>query len=75
MPNPWLVPVERVASLEGLAAGGTHLVSAAYLLATDLFQEFGCPGAVQLTREGAVRLPYWARSHDRASRPGQRAPG
>ena len=54
-----LVPVERVASLEGLASGGTHLASAAYLLATDLFQEFGFPEAAQLTREGAVRLPYW----------------
>jgi hypothetical protein len=54
-----LMPVERVASLEGLASDGTHLASAAYLLATDLFQEFGYPEAAQLTREGAVRLPYW----------------
>jgi hypothetical protein len=52
-------PAERVAPLESLACDGPDLVSAAYLLATDLFQEFGAAEAAQLTREGAVRLPYW----------------
>jgi len=52
-------PAERVAPVESLACGGPDLVSAAYLLATDLFQEFGAAEAAQLTREGAVRLPYW----------------
>ena len=52
-------PPERVAPLDGLAAGGSDLVSAAYLLASDLFQDFGVAEAVQLTRDGGVRLPYW----------------
>lgn len=52
-------PAERVAPLESLACDGPDLVSAAYLLATDLFQGFGAAEAAQLTREGAVRLPYW----------------
>jgi hypothetical protein len=53
-------PAERVAPLETLALGGADLVSAAYLLATDLFQEFGYPEADQLTRDGSVRLSQWA---------------
>lgn len=52
-------PAERVASLEGLAADGSELAATAYLLATDLFQEFGCAEAPQLTRDGRVRLLYW----------------
>ena len=52
---------ERVAPLESLASGGPALVSAAYLLATDIFQGFGAAEAAQLTRDGAVRLPYWDR--------------
>ena len=44
-----------------LPADGPDLVSAAYLLATDIFQEFGVAEAAQLTRDGAVRLPYWNR--------------
>ena len=50
---------ERVAPLESLAVEGPDLVSAAYLLATDIFQGFGVAEAAQLTRDGAVRLPYW----------------
>jgi hypothetical protein len=52
-------PSERVAPLDGLASGGRELVSATYLLATDVFQEFGCAEAAQLTRDGDVRSPYW----------------
>ena len=52
-------PAERVAPLELLACDGPDLLSAAYLLATDLFQGFGAAEAAQLTREGSVRLPYW----------------
>ncbi len=54
-------PSERVATLDGLAAGGRDLVSAAYLLASDVFQEFGWAEAAQLTRDGGVRLRYWNR--------------
>jgi len=52
-------PAERVAPLEILADDGPGLISAAYLLATDIFQGFGYAEAAQLTRDGAVRLPYW----------------
>jgi hypothetical protein len=51
---------ERVAPLDALADGGPALVSAAYLLATDIFQGFGYAEAVQLTRDGKLRLPYWS---------------
>ncbi len=50
---------ERVVPIESLALDGPELVSAAYLLATDVFQEFGCAEAAQLNRGGGVRLPYW----------------
>jgi Putative DNA-binding domain len=53
------VPGERVAPIESLAADGPELVSAAYLLATDIFQDFGHAEAMQLTRTGEVRLGYW----------------
>lgn len=52
-------PAERVAPLDALAADGPDLTAAAYLLATDLFQQFGWAEAVQLTRDGRIRLPYW----------------
>ena len=52
-------PPERVAPVEALASDGPDLVSAAYLLATDILQEFGVAEAAQLIRDGAVRLPYW----------------
>jgi hypothetical protein len=50
---------ERVAPLDALAADGPDLVTATYLLATDLFQEFGWVEAAQLTNDGRVRLRYW----------------
>ena len=52
-------PAERVAPLDALAADGPDLTAAAYLLATDLFQQFGWAEAVQLTSDGQIRLPYW----------------
>jgi hypothetical protein len=54
-------PSERVAPLDGLATDGPDLTSAAYLLASDVFQEFGWAEAAQLTRDGGVRLRYWNR--------------
>ena len=50
---------ERVAPLDALAADGPDLAAAAYLLATDLFQQFGWAEAVQLASDGRIRLPYW----------------
>lgn len=52
-------PMERAAPIDALASDGPDLVSATYLLATDIFQEFGWAEAAQLTRDGQVRLPYW----------------
>ncbi len=62
-------PAERVAPLESLAADGPELISAAYLLATDVFQAFGWAEAAQLTREGQVRLPYWNREWQQYMQP------
>lgn len=52
-------PPERAAPLDALATDGPDLVTAAYLLATDVFQEFGWAEAAQFTSDGRVRLPYW----------------
>jgi hypothetical protein len=52
-------PAERAASLDALAAGGAGLAAAAYLLATDVFQEFGWAEAAQLTADGRIRTQYW----------------
>jgi hypothetical protein len=52
-------PPERAAPLDALATDGPDLVTAAYLLATDVFQEFGWAEAAQLTSDGRVRLQYW----------------
>jgi hypothetical protein len=54
-------PSERVAPLDALVSDGPALVATAYLLATDVFQEFGWAEAVQLTNDGGVRLRYWRR--------------
>jgi len=54
-------PPERGAPLDALAADGPGLVTAAYLLATDLFQEFGWAEAAQFTSDGRVRLQYWSK--------------
>ncbi len=51
--------LERAAPLDALATDGPDLVTAAYLLATDVFQEFGYAEAAQLTDDGRVRLRYW----------------
>jgi hypothetical protein len=48
------------APLESLAFDGPDLVAAAYLVASELFQEFGWPETPQLTRDGQVRLPHWS---------------
>lgn len=53
-------PVERLFSLDDLADEGPALVSAAYVLATDLFQAFGFSEAHQLTRDGQIRIRYWS---------------
>jgi hypothetical protein len=50
---------ESAAPLDALADDGPGLVSTAYLLATGIFQGFGYAEAAQLTRDGALRLPYW----------------
>jgi hypothetical protein len=50
---------ESAAPLDVLADDGPGLVSAAYLLATDIFQEFGMPEAMQLTRDGELYSHYW----------------
>ncbi len=52
-------PPERVAPLDALAADAPDLAIAAYLLATDVFQEFGWAEAAQFTSDGRVRLRYW----------------
>lgn len=52
-------PPERAAPLDALAADCPDLVTAAYLLATDVFQEFGWPEAAQFTNDGRIRLRYW----------------
>jgi len=51
---------ESAAPLDALADGGPGLVAAAYLLATDILQDFGMPEAPQLTRGGELRSHYWA---------------
>jgi hypothetical protein len=53
------VPPERVAPLDTLAADGPDLVTTSYLLATDVFQEFGWAEAAQFTDDGRVRLRHW----------------
>jgi hypothetical protein len=45
--------------LDALAADGPDLAATTYLLATDLFQQFGWAEAVQLTGDGRIRLPHW----------------
>jgi hypothetical protein len=57
----WPRASEAVSSLGALAAGGPDLVSAACLLTTDLFQQFGLPEALQITRDGRLRRQYWSR--------------
>src|ERR1022692_144883 len=57
------VPVsaaEAVAPLDALATLGPDLLATAYLLASELFQEFGLPECGQLTRDGQIRTGYWS---------------
>lgn len=48
--------------IDDLATDGAPLIVAAHRLASELFQEFGVPESLQLTAEGAIRLPYWDQS-------------
>jgi hypothetical protein len=52
-------PNQRMFPLESLAAEGPELVTAAYILASDVFQAFGFIEALQVTREGCIRINYW----------------
>ncbi len=52
---------EFAAPLDTLAVDGPDLVAAAYLLASDLFQTFGLPEALQLTRDGQIRGRHWSK--------------
>ncbi len=51
---------EGVFDITDLAQDRPALVAATYRLATELFQEFGRPEAVQMTPEGVVRRKYWS---------------
>jgi hypothetical protein len=50
---------QAVAPLDALADDGPGLVAASCMLATGLFQEFGLPEALQVTRDGEIRRRYW----------------
>jgi schlafen family protein len=52
---------ERVFPLDEIATEGSSLVTATYILATDLFQAFGHSEALQLDRDGRIRIRYWSR--------------
>lgn len=63
MGRPLAVPAheaQSAAPLDVLADDGPGLVAAAWLLASDLFQEFGLPEALQVTRDGELRRKYWS---------------
>jgi hypothetical protein len=55
-----VVPAESAAPLDALAIPGPGLIATGYLLATELFQEFGMPECGQLTRDGQFRIRYWS---------------
>jgi hypothetical protein len=64
MGRPLAIPAEAaqgVAPLDALADDGPGLVAASCMLATGLFQEFGMPEALQVTRDGEIRRQYWGR--------------
>ena len=52
---------DTVANIDAVAIDGPGLVGTTYRLVSDLFQEFGVPEPLQLTADGAIRLPYWHR--------------
>ena len=54
-----VVSEDHVVSLDSLASEGPSLVSAAYLIASDMFQPFGFPDATQVTSDGGIRENYW----------------
>ncbi|WP_328468911.1 ATP-binding protein [Actinoplanes sp. NBC_00393] len=55
------VTSDSVADLDDLAVDGPGLVAATWRLANGLFQDFGTPETMLVTREGGIRLPYWYR--------------
>ena len=60
--RPLAIPADvaqAASSLDALADDGPGLVNAAYLLATDLFQQFGLAETPQITRHGELRRRYW----------------
>jgi hypothetical protein len=52
---------DTVANIDAVAIDGPGLVGTTHRLVSDLFQEFGVPEPLQLTVDGALRLPYWHR--------------
>ncbi|MBL7487793.1 ATP-binding protein [Frankia sp. AgB1.9] len=54
------VPAETVADIDGLADGGTELVSTGHRLLQDLFQHFGLAEPRQTTANGAIRPSGWS---------------
>jgi Schlafen, AlbA_2 len=65
MGRPLRVPArtaEAAAQLDALADEGPDLLAASYLLASELFQDFGLPEAMQLTRDGEIRRRYWTKA-------------
>jgi hypothetical protein len=58
MPTPGHI-AESAAPLDSVADDGPGLASAAGMLATELFQQFGLPEVGQVTPEGELRRPYW----------------
>jgi hypothetical protein len=64
MGRPLPIPAgvaQGAAPLDALADGGPGLVAASCMLATGLFQQFGMPEALQVTRDGQIRRRYWGR--------------
>jgi hypothetical protein len=58
MGRPLAIPADvtqGAAPLDALAEDGPGLVAASCMLATGLFQEFGMPEALQVTRDGEIR--------------------
>jgi hypothetical protein len=51
---------EAAAPLDALAEDGHELVAAAYLLASEIFQQFGLAETPQITRDGALRIRHWS---------------
>jgi hypothetical protein len=67
-----LLPNARAAQagapLHVLADDGPGLVSAAWLLANDLMQDFGLAEVLQVTRDGELRRRYWSRHREQEIR-------